>query len=60
MHRLSVTIFSLLAPTLASVGVVIALVAGVAALWPLLAAAGVGAAAAIPASLVLARILKGL
>jgi hypothetical protein len=60
MHRLSVIIFSLLAPTLASVAVVIALVSGVSTLVPLLLAAGLGAVVAVPASYVLARALQNL
>ena len=60
MHSLPIILISLLAPTLAGVGVVIALVAGLTGLWPLLAAAGGGVLASIPLGLFLARVLKNL
>ncbi|MBZ0129212.1 MAG: CTP synthetase [Rhodobacteraceae bacterium] len=57
MHHLSVTIYMLLAPTMAGVFVVVALVMGYAALSSLLIAAGIGAVTAIAASWALAHIL---
>jgi len=58
MHRLAIVIFSLVFPTLMGVGVVIALVSGVTTLWPLLGAAALGAIAAIPVSLGVAKALS--
>lgn len=57
MHRLSVTIYLLLAPTLAGVFVVVALVIGYDSLSALLIAAGAGALIAVVASWALARLL---
>lgn len=59
MHRLPVTIFSLTAPTLAGLGVVVALVSGVSTGAGLGLAAGVGAIIAAPLSWGVARKLGG-
>lgn len=59
MHRLPVTIFSLTAPTLAGVGVVVALVSGVSSGAGLGLAAGLGALIAVPFSWFVARKLGG-
>ncbi|MDJ0993678.1 MAG: CTP synthetase [Dinoroseobacter sp.] len=58
MHKLPVVVFSILAPTFMGVGVVVALVAGVAELAGLLAAAGVGAVLSVPVSAGVARALE--
>jgi len=59
MSHLTLTTLSLIAPTLAGVGLVIALVSGVTSLAELLAAAGAGIVLAIPASWAIARALSG-
>jgi hypothetical protein len=53
-------ILSLLIPALAGIAVVVALVAGVTAPSLLIGAAGVGGILAIPAGVLLARLLKSL
>lgn len=58
MHRLPLTIFSLIAPTLAGVGVVIALVSGMTTLSSLAASAGAGVLLAGPVSWYVARALN--
>lgn len=58
MHRLSVTVFSLVSPTLAGVGAVVALVAGITSLAGILIAAVVGACIAVPVSVLIARALN--
>lgn len=59
MHRLPVTIFSLTAPTLAGVAVVVALVSGVSSGAGLGLAAAGGALVAAPFSWFVARKLAG-
>ena len=59
MHRLPVTIFSLTAPTLAGVAVVVALVGGVSSGAGLGFAAAAGAIVAAPFSWFIARKLAG-
>jgi hypothetical protein len=53
-------ILSLLIPTFAGVAVVVALVSGFTAPSLLIGAAGAGAIVAIPAGIILARLLKSL
>ena len=57
MHRLSVTVFSLVSPTLAGVGAVVALVSGITSLAGLLVAAALGACIALPVSVLIAKAL---
>ena len=57
MHRLSVTVFSLVSPTLAGVGAVVALVSGITSLAGILIAAGLGTIIAVPVSLLIANAL---
>lgn len=57
MHRVPLTVFSLIAPTLAGVGVVIALLCGMTALLSLIASAGLGVLLAGPLSCYVARAL---
>ena len=57
--RLALTVWSIIAPTLAGVGVVVALVAGYTALAPLALAGVAGAVIALPVSLGGAKALKG-
>ena len=57
MHRLSVTVFSLVSPTLAGVGAVVALVSGITSLAGILIAAGLGTIIAVPVSLLIAKAL---
>jgi len=59
MKRLALTLFWMIAPTLAGVGAVVALVSGFTTLVPLLISAAVGFVLSIPASLFLARKLSG-
>jgi predicted PurR-regulated permease PerM len=60
MHPLMLTLFSIIATTLAGVGVILALTIGQDGLWPILIAAGIGFCCALPISwLVASRILKG-
>jgi len=58
MHRLSVTVFFLVSPTLAGVSSVAALVAGVTSLVGLVSAAALGVCVAIPVSLLIAKALS--
>jgi len=55
MTRLILILHMMIGPTLAGVGVVIALVSGVAGLWPLLGAALAGWVIGWPAAIVVAR-----
>ena len=57
MHRLSVTVFSLVSPTLAGVGAVVALGSGITSLAGLLVAAALGACIALPVSVLIAKAL---
>jgi hypothetical protein len=57
MLRLASILYSLIATTLAGSAVIAALVSGYDTLWPILIAAGVGAIAAVPVSLLVARAL---
>ncbi len=57
MHRLSVTVFSLVSPTLAGVGAVVALVSGITSLAGILIAAGLGTIIAVPVSVLIAKAL---
>lgn len=57
MHRLSVTVFSLVSPTLAGVGAVVALVSGITSLAGLLIAAALGVCIALPVSVLIAKAL---
>jgi len=59
MHRLALTLFSMIFPTLAGVGAVGALVAGFTTKWPILAAAGVGFMISIPVSMFIAKRIGG-
>jgi len=59
MTHLARALFGVIASTLAGTGVVIALVAGVTGLWPLLAMAALGAVVALPVSALVARGLGG-
>ncbi|MDD9718479.1 CTP synthetase [Dinoroseobacter sp. PD6] len=59
MHRLPLTVFSLIAPTLAGVGVVIGLVGGLTSGMGLVLSAGAGAVVALPVSWAVARALSG-
>lgn len=59
MHRLPVTVFSLIAPTTAGAGVVIGLVVGLTSGLALGAAAVAGAVCAIPLSWIAVRALDG-
>lgn len=59
MIRLAAFLYGTIASTLAGTAVVVALVAGVTGLWPLLGAAAVGALVAAPASWVAAKALHG-
>lgn len=59
MHRLSVVLFSLIAPTLAGTGAVVALVAGGTTMPPILGAAAIGVFVACPISLWLGKRLGG-
>lgn len=59
MPRLGWTVYSIIAPTLAGVAVVVALVSGLASLAGLLGAAAGGAVAALPLSRALAQALDG-
>lgn len=59
MPRLFPVFYSLVASTLAGVGVVIALVSGVAQLVPLIGAAVLGAAVAAPVTWIVARRMDG-
>ena len=58
MHRLSVTVFSIVSPTLAGVGAVVALVAGATSLAGILTSAALGACFAVPVSLLIAKALS--
>jgi len=55
MIRLALTLYTMAAPTLAGVGVVIALVAGYGTLVPLVVSAAIGFVCAIPAAYLVAK-----
>lgn len=57
MLRLASILYSLIATTLAGSAVIAALTAGYDTLWPILIAAGVGAVAAVPVAILVARAL---
>lgn len=59
MIRLAITLYGIIGPSLAGAGVIAVLVAGYGTLSPILAAAAVGFAAGVPASVVVARRLTG-
>lgn len=59
MTHLAAALFGIIASTLAGTCVVIALVAGLTGLWPLLAAASAGGVVAVPVSALVARGLGG-
>ena len=58
MHRLSITVYSIVSPTLAGVGAVVALVAGITSLAGILVAAVFGACVALPINLLIAKALS--
>ena len=58
MHRLTATVFSIVSPTLAGVGAVVALVAGATSLAGILISAALGACIAVPVSLLIAKALS--
>ena len=57
MIRLALTLYSLIASTLASTAVIAALVAGISGLWPLVGAAVLGALVAVPVAYFVAKAL---
>lgn len=57
MLRLASILYSLIATTLAGSAVIAALTAGYDTLWPILIAVGVGAVAAVPVAILVARAL---
>ena len=59
MSHLAAALFGVIASTLAGTFVVVALVAGVTGLWPLLGVAGLGAVVAVPVAMMVARGLGG-
>ena len=59
MSFLARTLFGVIASTLAGTAVVVALVAGVSGLWPLLGAAALGGVVAFPVAILVARGLGG-
>ena len=59
MLRLAMIVFSMAAPTLMGTGVVVALASGYDTLVPILAGAGIGLVAALPASWLIAQRLQG-
>ncbi len=59
MIRLAMVLYSLIGTTLAGSCVVVALVMGQDTLWPILIAAGLGAVAALPVSLLVAKQIAG-
>lgn len=59
MFSLASMLYSLIATTLAGSAIVVSLVLGYDTLVPLLIAAGIGFAAALPASLIVAKQMRG-
>ncbi|KAA2312773.1 CTP synthetase [Puniceibacterium sp. HSS470] len=59
MFGLAGILYSLISTTLAGSAIVVSLVLGYDTLVPLLIAAGIGFAAAIPASLIVAKLMRG-
>lgn len=59
MSNLAAALFGIIASTLAGTFVVVALVAGVTGLWPLLGVAALGAVVAVPVAMMVARGLGG-
>ncbi|HKL68764.1 CTP synthetase [Salibaculum sp.] len=59
MSHLAKALFGVIASTLAGTCVVVALVAGMTGLWPLLGAAATGGIVALPVSALVARGLGG-
>jgi hypothetical protein len=59
MFSLASMLYSLIATTLAGSAIVVSLVLGYDTLVPLLIAAGIGCAAALPASLIVAKQMRG-
>jgi hypothetical protein len=55
MRRLAMLIYSIAGPTLAGAGVIVVLSADHGTLWPIVIAAAIGAAAAVPVSVAVAR-----
>ncbi len=59
MLRLASILYSIIAPTLAGIGVIAVLVAGLGTLMPILISAAIGTVIALPASWYIARQLIG-
>ncbi|MEL6508635.1 MAG: hypothetical protein AAFQ47_07555 [Pseudomonadota bacterium] len=55
MFRLAMTLYSIVAPSLAGVGVIIVLVAGYGTLMPILVSAAIGALLGIPVAYLVAK-----
>ena len=58
MVRLALVLYSLIATSLAGAGVIAVLASGHGTLWPIVGAAAVGAALAVPVALLVARAME--